>query len=273
MRALSSPFLTPLAVTCLSVFAPGCKPSATKTTVGALDADRYSAENSDGTHLDCYVFGGDGNQPVRLCGDARALPGGAVYFSAVSAPADSRFVSSVGEPLTAGYYLLKSLGSNRIDAWALGQPPLREWIGDGKRLVAVETGADHHTRVRLIDPNGRSIHSESVLDAGITKSRSFLILRAPGDVAVLLIAKLGGEEMLLVRDPMGNADLTMADTSESGDAPAEGTKAWIARAAEARKNGGTFKPGEGELGSISWKGGDPLYQGAPLGPFHVPSTK
>lgn len=262
-----------LPVALLLAVAPGCKPSSTKATLGSLAADHYSMENGDGTHLDCYVFGGDGNQPVRLCGDARVLPGGVVYFTAVAPPADSRFVSSVGAPLAPGYYLLKSLGANRIDAWALGQPPLREWLGGNKLLVAVETGADHHTRVRLIEPNGRAMHSERVLDAGLTKSRSFLLLRAPGDAAVLLVEKLGGEEMVLVRDPLGNADVAVADVSESSDAPAEGSRAWMQQAAEARKNGGTFKPGESELGSISWSGADPLYKGAPLGPFHAPSTK
>lgn len=243
----------------------GCKPSSQKTTIGPLTADRYESAAPDGSKLDCYVFGAESNKPARLCGDPNPIPNFAgVLFNAVEPSPASRFVESIGPAMEAGFYLLKPIGSDRVDAWPLGKLPTHDWLGGGKVLLAVETGADHHTRVRLIDPAARA---ERAFDVGLTKGDSFLLVRADNDEAILLLQRLGGDEMISVRDPVSNPEVTVADAS---DEKSPGSRKLHKRGDLERMNGGVFKPNLAVTSQFQWKNGQWLFEGAPLGPFTEP---
>src|SRR5207248_9914796 len=111
---------------------------------------------TDGTKQYCYVFGGETNQPIRLCGDGGPTPDHVgVLFSAITPPDGNDFSARVGPPKEPGYYLLKPIGSARCDAWFLGKLGTRESLAE-KRLLAVDTTDDHVTHVRAIDPVSRA---------------------------------------------------------------------------------------------------------------------
>jgi hypothetical protein len=242
---------------------PGCKSGAQKVTLGPFTVDRYEEKAVDGARLDCYVFGGDSNKPARLCGDGQPTPGFSGFLFNAVTPAPGRFT----DPGAPGWYILRPAGETAVDTWSLGpRLPTREWLGGGKALLGVETGPDHHTRVRLIDPQTRS---DRVFDAGLHRADSFLLVRAPGDAHILLVQRLGGDELILVRDPMGNPELFVSDASEE---KSPGSKRFRRRGDLARLNGGTFIPSSADLGNITWKGDTPLYEGAPMGPFDSPRT-
>ena len=254
-----------LAITVFGI--SGCKPSGQKVTLGPFSVDRFDATTPDGNKIDCYVFGAESNKPARLCGLGSPTPGFAgVMFNAVTPSADSKFVESFGTPLDPGYYLLKPIGTNTVDAWALGQPSMREWLGGGKKLLAVDTAADKHTFVRIIDPVARA---EQKFDAGQTKADSFLLVRADNDAALILLQRIGGTEMIAVRDPLNSPDLTIADAS---DEKSPGNRKLLHRGDLDRQNGGVFKPNNAVTTSFKWEGGKWLFEGAPLGPFTEPST-
>lgn len=245
--------------------APACKPAAQKANLGPFTADRYEEKTPEGARLDCYLLGGDSNKPARLCGEGQPTPGFSGFlFNAVSPAAGGKFASAVGEPASPGWYLIRPAGSNSVDLWGLGRLPTREWLGGGKELLAVETGTDHHTRVRFIDPQTRS---DRVLDAGLTRADQYLLVRAPGDAHILLIQKLGGEELILVRDPLGNPELFVGDAS---DEKTPGNRRFFHRGDLARQNGGKWTPNAGDLANISWKGDTPQFENQPMGPFDAP---
>ena len=265
-RPPTASFVTPLALVAVLALGPlpGCKSGAQKTSLGPFTVDRYEEKAADGARLDCYVFGADSNKPARLCGDGQPTPGFSGFlFNAVTPAPGGRFTA----PGAPGWYILRPVGETAVDTWSLGtRLPTREWLGGGKALLGVETAADHHTRVRLIDPQTRS---DRVFDAGLTRADSFLLVRAPGDAHILLVQRLGGEEMILVRDPMGNPELFVSDASEE---KSPGNRRFRRRGDLARQNGGKFIPNSGDLGNITWKGDTPLYEGAPMGPFEPPRT-
>ena len=250
--------------------APSCKspPAAQRSLLGPFSADRYEDRTAAGARLDCYLLGADSIRPVRLCGEGSPTPGfqGMLFVAAPPAPG-GRFQAAVGEPLPEGLYLLRPGGASVVDAWPLGRMTLREWLAGGKVLLGVEVADDRHTRVRLIDPQARS---ERTFDVGQTRAGDNLALvRAPGDAAVLLVQRLGGDELLLIRDPAGNAEVAMADAS---DDKSPGNRKFHQRGEAARQNGGQWKPTAADLAGIGWKRDAPHFEGAPLGPFEIPPT-
>lgn len=247
--------------------AAGCKPTGQKASIGPLTADRYEATGTDGGRVDCYIFGADSNKPARLCGSPTPTSGFAgVFFNAVAVSPESKFVSAFGAPLEPGYYLIKALGTNSVDTWGLGKLPFFYWLGSGK-LVGIEKGADHRTRVRLIDPAARA---ETVLDAGLLKSESWLPVPTDNDVALLFLAKLGAEEAISLRDPLhiNSTELTVVDLT---DERAPGNKRLLARGELERRNGGVFRPTAAVTSALAFTGGKWLFEGQPLGPFLVPA--
>ena len=245
----------------------GCKPASQKVQLGPFEVDRYEATAPDNSKLDCYVIGAESNKPARLCGDGSPIPNFAgVLFKAVTPSPASKFVESIGPAGEPGFYLLKAIGSTSVDVWSLGELPMHEWLGGGKVLLAVQTGADHHTKVRLIDPAARA---ERALDAGATKADSWLLIRADKDAAILLLQRLGGQEMISVRNPINSPDLTVADAS---DEKTPGNRKLFHKGDLDRQNGGVFKPNAGVTSAFKWDGSKWLFEGAPLGPFTEPST-
>ena len=248
-----------LAVTAVT----GCKPSSSKVRLGPFDADRYESTSTDGQKQFCYLFGGDTNVPARLCGDPNPTPDHAgVFFAAVEPIAGSEFVAKVGAPLDAGYYLLKPIGTERVDAWSLGKLGMKEWLA-GKRLLAVDTDDKHTTRVRVIDPIARADRSFDVR----TTTSEFLLVRAPEDIAVLLVQKNGGEELLLLENPVTNPLLTITSVSEGKSA---GNRKLFASGSIDRLQNKVWQPPTGFFGHIGWSGSRPTYDNAPLGPFEEP---
>jgi len=232
-------------------------------TVGPFNADRYEIPLADGTKMFCYVFGADTNQPARLCGDGGPTPDHVgVLFSAVVPPDGNEFSDKVGPAMAPGYYLLKPIGSTRCDAWFLGKLGTREWLAD-KRLLAVDTTPDHVTHVRVIDPVTRA---DRTFEARTTTSE-FVLVRAPNDVAVMLVQKNGGEEILLLENPVENPLLTVTNVSEGKSA---GNRKLYAAGSVDRIRHGVFQPPTGFFGHITWSGTKPQYDGAPLGPFEEP---
>lgn len=255
----------------LAAAGPGCKPSAPapeRVQLGPLPADRYHETSSEGAPLDCYLLGADSNKPVRLCGEPSVVPGGgAVLFLARAPSPAARFVTAAGEPLPAGAYLLRPAGRSAVDAWGLGRIALREWLADGKLLLGLSATPDHHTHVRLFDPAERS---ERDLDVGPMRGgEGFLLLRAPRDESLLLVQRQGGEELILVRDPTGRAEVTVADARLGSGA---GSRKLSQRGQAARQAGTPFVVGPAELAAFGWKAGSPLFEGSPLGPFEAPSA-
>jgi hypothetical protein len=238
----------------------GCKPQSSKVQMGPLSADRYELELTDGTKMFCYVFGAETNLPARLCGDGGPTPGNsAVLFSAVNPPSGNEFSSKIGEAGEPGYYLIKPIGTQRVDSWFLGKLGTREWLA-GKRLLAVDTDAEHVTHVRVIDPVG---HVDRHFEAKTTTSE-FVLVRGPDDTALLLVQKNGGEEILLLEAPVENPILSMTNVTE-GKSP--GNRKFYNSGSIDRLHHGVFQPPTGFFGHITWKGTRPLYDNAEMGPF------
>lgn len=247
--------------------AAGCKPTGQKMNIGPLTADRYEATAPDGSRVDCYIFAAESNKPARLCGSPSPTSGFAgVFFNAVAVSSESKFVSAFGAPLEPGYYLIKSIGSNTVDTWGLGKLPLFHWLGGGKLLVGVETGSDHRTRVRLIDPAARA---ETVLDAGVTRSESWIPIPAENDDALLLLSKIGAEEMISIRDPLrpNSTEIMIADATDEKMA---GNRRLQKRGELDRQNGGVFKPTSAVTSAFRWAGDKWLFEDQPVGPFIAP---
>ena len=241
----------------------GCKLASTKAQIGPFNADRYEFATPDGNKQFCYVFGADTNQPARLCGDGSPTPDHrGVLFNAVAALPGNEFVEKIGDPLDPGFYLLKPIGTERADAWSLGKLGMNEWIGE-KRLLAVDTDDKHTTRVRIIDPAGRA---DRTFEAKTTTTE-FLLVRAPTDSALMLVQKNGGEEILLLENPVENPLLTVTNVSEGKSA---GNRKMFAAGSLDRQHNGVFTPPTGFFGHITWSGTKPLYDNAALGPFEEP---
>jgi hypothetical protein len=252
----------PLAALALLAAVAGCKPDSTKVQMGPLTADRYEIPLADGSKQFCYVFGADSNQPVRLCGDGGPTPNNvAVLFSATAPPRVNEFSEKIGPPRDPGYYLLKPLGASRADSWFLGKLGTREWLAE-KRLLAVDTTPDHVTHVRVIDPEA---HADRTFEAKTTTSE-FMLVRAPNDVALLLVQKNGGEEVLLLENPVENPILSITNVSD-GKSP--GNRKFYAAGSIDRLHHGIFQPPTGTFGHITWNGTRPLYDNALLGPFEA----
>ncbi len=242
------------------VLVAGCKLPSSKAQLGPFNADRYEFAAPDGGKQYCFVFGVETNEPARLCGDGGPTPDhNGVLFEAVAPLPGNEFVEKVGAPLPPGYYLLKLIGTERVDAWSLGTLGMKEWIA-GKRLLTVDTDAQHTTRVRVIDPASRADRTFEVK----TTTSEFLPVRAPEDAALLLVQKNGGEELLLLEHPVDNPILTVSSVSE-GKTP--GNRKLYAAGSIDRLHNGVFQPPTGFFGHITWNGTKPLYDGAPLGPF------
>jgi hypothetical protein len=238
----------------------GCKPSSTKVQMGPMSVDRYEIALADGSKQYCYVFGAETSTPQRLCGDGSPTPDHvAVLFSAVAPPPGSEFVEKIGAPLEAGHYVLKPIGKERVHVIALGRPSMREWIA-GKRLVTVETTADRTTRVRVVDPGAASERTFEVK----TTTSEFILVREPEDKALLLVQKNGGEELLLLENPIDNPVLSMSSVSE-GKSP--GNRKFYNSASVDRARNQVFVPPTGFFGHIGWSGTKPTYDNAPMGPF------
>jgi hypothetical protein len=234
--------------------------------MGPFSADRYEVALTDGSKQFCYVFGPETNQPVRLCGDGGPTPDHVgVLFSAITPATDNEFTSKVGPPMDPGYYLLKPISSSRCDAWFLGKLGTREWLAE-KRLLAVDTTPDHITHVRVIDPVTRA---DRQFEAKTTTSE-FVLIRAPGDVAVMLVQKNGGEEILLLENPVENPILSITSVSDGKTA---GNRKLYAAGSIDRMRHGVFQPPTGFYGHVGWNGTKPTYDNAPLGPFEEPKKE
>ena len=252
---------------CLGAALPlaGCKPSSTKAPLGPFNANRYEMTSTDGKKQFCYVFGADTNQPARLCGEASITPDhNGVLFAAEAPFENSEFVSKIGPALDAGYYLLKPIGSQRVDAWSIGKPAMREWIGGGKRLLTIESDESHVTKVRVIDFAARADRDFEIK----TQSSEFLLVRADEDASLLFVQKNGGNELLLLENPVANPVLTVCDVSEQKTAGTR--KMYKEGELDRRESGKLWRPQTGFFGHITWQGTKPLYDNAPLGPWEEP---
>jgi hypothetical protein len=199
---------------------------------------------------------------VRICGEGTTSPNGDDYLIEAVMPAPGKFLTE-GAPVEHGWYMLRPLSANKVDAWNLGRLGVHEWLGNGKVLLAVDTDAAHVTHIRLLDPVSRTDRS---FDVPFTKSEGYVTVRAPDDVAVLLLQRVGLESAVIVRTPLSDAYVETLEISNSTNPGA--WKLWR-RGDPGRAHGEPLKVDASVLSRISWKGANPLFDGAALGPFEI----
>ena len=242
----------------------GCKagPADPKAQLGPFAAEQWREADEHGQLVKCYLLSKDSNAPVRICGEGTPAPDNQTFLIEAVTPAPGKFTEDVGAPVDKGWYILRSISGNKIEAWKLGKLGEHQWLAGGKSLLGVDTdAATGTTHVRVIDPGQRL---DRLFDVPLTAAVGWVTIEGPDDNALLLAQKIDVATLILVHAPLTNCYVEVLDVPNSKNLGAK--KLWR-RGNEARAHNEPFKMDASIASNVTWKGEDPQYEGSPLGPF------